>query len=404
MPGAGRRMQKVVDRTDRERGEQTALAVQEPVRRPVRSRASGPARRRLSRYHVVLGVLVDRTEVIFGHARSTGKALSPAPAPVAVAVAVAVAVGTRHPHPDAPPPGVEPSAAMQERHLRLEPGSKERTHCSTCSYIGSLVACVGIATNTPPRPNLAARISAAASAAFVFPSPMGASATSKPGAGIDHARSTNSRCDARGCTPSRRVNGSSGSSGSERSASRREPSAAPTLPPHGAVQRRRRSQAGVRQTDEVAAVAGDPIRHHDQTRQGQLLGLPQRADRPHIRQALEADSTVKRPRPPAGPPPSSTPPLGPARRIKSCGRRKRPVVSGNQRPHPPGGLLVAPTRQPAAAATTPLRPRHDATACPGPPAAAPTSVPPPPPARPQPRPSTGTPGTPYRSRGCRTPT
>ena len=59
-------------------------------------------------------------------------------------------------------------------------GKKFNQAC-TLPNMASVVAMVGNATHTPPRPVRTHSISAAASAASVFPSPMGASMTMMPG-------------------------------------------------------------------------------------------------------------------------------------------------------------------------------------------------------------------------------
>ena len=56
--------------------------------------------------------------------------------------------------------------------------------------MGSLVAWVGIPTNTPSQPKRAAITSAAASAALVFPSPIAASTATIPGSGMRWTVST----------------------------------------------------------------------------------------------------------------------------------------------------------------------------------------------------------------------
>lgn len=72
--------------------------------------------------------------------------------------------------------------------------------------IASVVAIVGNATHTPPRPVRCASISAAASAASVFPSPMGASITMSPGCLVSRAIRTASSWTGRTFAPSGRVN------------------------------------------------------------------------------------------------------------------------------------------------------------------------------------------------------
>lgn len=63
--------------------------------------------------------------------------------------------------------------------------------------MASPVARVGNATRQPPAPEREARISAAARAASVLPSPIGASITRRPAASISRATRTDSACTGR---------------------------------------------------------------------------------------------------------------------------------------------------------------------------------------------------------------
>jgi hypothetical protein len=91
-----------------------------------------------------------------------------------------------------------PCASHTERIVWPAPASGRRSsHASTRLNMASLVARVGSATKQPPAPERAASTSAAASAASVLPSPIGASITSSPGPDSDWASWTALACTGR---------------------------------------------------------------------------------------------------------------------------------------------------------------------------------------------------------------
>ena len=81
-------------------------------------------------------------------------------------------------------------------------------HCTSRPKIPFAVACVGKPKKIPPAPNRAARISAAASAASVLPTPIWASKIKIPGALTLLAASTAAACTALGGNPKRALNSS----------------------------------------------------------------------------------------------------------------------------------------------------------------------------------------------------
>ncbi len=334
VPSASRRMQQMVDRTDRERGQQAAPVPQEPVRRPVRPEACGPVRQRLIGHHAVIGILIDRAEVIVDHIRSIRAA------PV---LTVPVTARARLPVPDGPPPDVEPPTTVEKRDLRLErrvEGAHPLQHLLVHRVARRLRRHrhEHPVETEPRRQNLRGRqrrlrlplthgrLGHQQPRHRHRPRPLHQLPLRRPRL---HTQPPDQRL--KRILRQRKIPPATA-----------KPQPLPRClrtPPSGGE----RDQIGVGQTDEVTAIAGNPVRHHDQTRQGQLLGLPQRADRPHIHQAIEAHSAREDVHDrPLRLLPGNAPPLSPARRIESGGRRKRPVVSGHQRPHPPGGLLIAP--------------------------------------------------------------
>ena len=145
-----------------------------------------------------------------------------------------------------------------------------RAQADSRSNMPLAVACVGRPKKRPPAPHLAANVSAAASAASVFPTPICASRISRPGSSMAAAVSSTACCTALAAKPkrSRKAPPSIGSGETVCQGAGRCTFAQPSLTRRGVLAA---AQVVLGEQREKPRVRRDPVRHDEQARQEKLL-------------------------------------------------------------------------------------------------------------------------------------